>query len=63
LNKYFIAQVVEERGQQQQAILHKLDLWIKNLIEALYRVVYNIDIIMIDPKDVKTNPLEAIEPT
>jgi hypothetical protein len=62
LNKSFIAEGVKERGQQQEAIFHKLDLMDKKF-EAVCRAVYDIDIIMTDPEDVKPNLVEVAEPT
>jgi hypothetical protein len=52
---------VEEKGQQQQTILHELDLMDKNF-EAVCKVAYDIDIIVIDPEDIKHNPRVAVEP-
>jgi hypothetical protein len=52
---------VEERGQQQQAILHKLDLMDKKF-EAVCKAVYDIDIIVTDPEDIKHNPMVATKP-
>jgi hypothetical protein len=51
---------VEERGHQHHTVLHKLDLMDKKL-EAICKSVYDIDIIVMDPKDIKHNPMAAIE--
>jgi hypothetical protein len=51
---------VEDMGQQQQAILHKLDLMDKKF-EAVYREIYDINIIVKDPKDANINLFEVVE--
>jgi hypothetical protein len=53
---------VEEIGQRQQAILHKLDIMDKKF-EVLFRDIYGIDIIVADLEDIKHNPMVAVEPT
>jgi hypothetical protein len=53
LNKAFIAQVVEERGHQQQGIQWKLDL-LEKKFKVVCKEVYDINIIVSDNVDPKT---------
>jgi len=58
LNKAFIAQVGEERGQQQWAILHKLDP-MDMKFEAVYKVGFDLDIIVCNPQDNEKDHLSS----
>jgi hypothetical protein len=62
VNKGFIVQVVEERGKQHQVILCKFDLMDKNF-KAVYKELYDIEIIVTHQEDIQINPMEATKPT
>jgi hypothetical protein len=48
LNKALIAKVGEEKGLQQQAILHKSDL-LESKFKAGFKAVFGIDIVVWNP--------------
>jgi hypothetical protein len=59
-DKGLITQVVEEKGLQQQAIVHKLDL-LENKLEAMFKVVFGIDIVVSQPQGNDINEMVALE--
>jgi hypothetical protein len=50
LRKAFVSHVVEEKGTQNQSILHNVEP-MENKIDVMSRVVYNIEIIVNDNMD------------
>jgi hypothetical protein len=47
LNKSLIAQVIEEKGQQQEVIIQQLNLLHINF-DAVCKIVFNVEIIVLD---------------
>jgi hypothetical protein len=58
LNKAFIAQVVDERGQQHQAILQNLDI-LEKKFEAVCKEVFDIEFRVSDHTDSQDDPEAA----
>jgi hypothetical protein len=60
MTKALIAQVVEERGLQQQAILHKIDL-LDSKFEVVFTAVYGVDMVVCQPKNGNSDTMELKE--